>query len=154
MQVGARSIAFPRLAQYSVWAWLFGNALVTISLLANGGPGGGSEKMVDLFLLGMGIAVIGALAAAVSVVTTVLTNRAPGMTLLRVPMSSWSALTGGVALISYLASVARNSCVSLRRPPLCACGLWRKQRYFRLDGLVTNATTNLRLRCNGCRSSC
>jgi heme/copper-type cytochrome/quinol oxidase subunit 1 len=58
--------------------------------------------MVDLFLLGMGIAVIGALAAAVSVVTTVLTNRAPGMTLLRVPMSSWSALTGGVALILTL----------------------------------------------------
>ncbi|NDG67535.1 MAG: hypothetical protein EBY23_11650, partial [Actinobacteria bacterium] len=79
-----------------------GLGLAVGSTIANGGPGGGNAKMVDLFLLGMGIAVIGALAAAVSVVTTVLTSRAPGMTLLRVPMSSWSALTGGVALVLTL----------------------------------------------------
>lgn len=102
LQVGAKTIAFARLAMFGFWMWLAGVGLALGSTIANGGPGGGSEKMVDLFLLGMGIAVIGALAAAVSVVTTVLTNRAPGMTLLRVPMSSWSALTGGVALILTL----------------------------------------------------
>lgn len=102
LQVGAKTIAFARLAMFGFWMWLAGVGLAVGSTIANGGPGGGSEKMVDLFLLGMGIAVIGALAAAVSVVTTVLTNRAPGMTLLRVPMSSWSALTGGVALILTL----------------------------------------------------
>ena len=102
LQVGAKTVAFARLAMFGFWMWLAGVGLAVGSTIANGGPGGGSEKMVDLFLLGMGIAVIGALAAAVSVVTTVLTNRAPGMTLLRVPMSSWSALTGGVALILTL----------------------------------------------------
>jgi heme/copper-type cytochrome/quinol oxidase subunit 1 len=102
LQVGAKTIALARLAMFGFWMWLAGVGLAIGSTIANGGPGGGSEKMVDLFLLGMGIAVIGALAAAVSVVTTVLTNRAPGMTLLRVPMSSWSALTGGVALILTL----------------------------------------------------
>ena len=102
LQVGAKTIAFARLAMFGFWMWLAGVGLAIGSTIANGGPGGGSEKMVDLFLLGMGIAVIGALAAAVSVVTTVLTNRAPGMTLLRVPMTSWSALTGGVALILTL----------------------------------------------------
>ena len=102
LQVGAKTIAFARLAMFGFWMWLAGVGLAIGSTIANGGPGGGSEKMVDLFLLGMGIAVIGALAAAVSVVTTVLTNRAPGMTLLRVPMSSWSALTGGIALILTL----------------------------------------------------
>jgi heme/copper-type cytochrome/quinol oxidase subunit 1 len=102
LQVGAKTVAFARLAMFGFWMWLAGVGLALGSTIANGGPGGGSEKMVDLFLLGMGIAVIGALAAAVSVVTTVLTNRAPGMTLLRVPMSSWSALTGGVALILTL----------------------------------------------------
>ena len=102
LQVGAKTIAFARLAMFGFWMWLAGVGLALGSTIANGGPGGGSEKMVDLFLLGMGIAVIGALAAAVSVVTTVLTNRAPGMTLLRVPMSSWSALTGGIALILTL----------------------------------------------------
>ena len=102
LQVGAKTIAFARLAMFGFWMWLAGVGLAIGSTIANGGPGGGSEKMVDLFLLGVGIAVIGALAAAVSVVTTVLTNRAPGMTLLRVPMSSWSALTGGIALILTL----------------------------------------------------
>ena len=102
LQVGAKTIAFARLAMFGFWMWLAGVGLAIGSTIANGGPGGGSEKMVDLFLLGTGIAVIGALAAAVSVVTTVLTNRAPGMTLLRVPMSSWSALTGGIALILTL----------------------------------------------------
>ena len=102
LQVGAKTIAFARAAMFGFWMWLAGMGLAVGSTIANGGPGGGSEKMVDLFLLGMGIAVIGALAAAVSVVTTVLTSRAPGMTLLRVPMSSWSALTGGVALVLTL----------------------------------------------------
>jgi len=102
LQVGAKTIAFARSAMFGFWMWLAGLGLAVGSTIANGGPGGGNAKMVDLFLLGMGIAVIGALAAAVSVVTTVLTSRAPGMTLLRVPMSSWSALTGGVALVLTL----------------------------------------------------
>ncbi len=102
LQVGAKTIAFARAAMFGFWMWLAGMGLAVGSTIANGGPGGGNAKMVDLFLLGMGIAVIGALAAAVSVVTTVLTSRAPGMTLLRVPMSSWSALTGGVALVLTL----------------------------------------------------
>jgi len=102
LQVGAKTIAFARAAMFGFWMWLAGVGLALGSTIANGGPGGGNAKMVDLFLLGMGIAVIGALAAAISVVTTVLTSRAPGMTLLRVPMSSWSALTGGVALVLTL----------------------------------------------------
>ena len=102
LQVGTKTIAFARSAMFGFWMWLAGMGLAVGSTIANGGPGGGNAKMVDLFLLGMGLAVIGALAAAVSVVTTVLTSRAPGMTLLRVPMSSWSALTGGVALVLTL----------------------------------------------------
>jgi len=102
LQVGAKTIAFARSAMFGFWMWLAGLGLAVGSTIANGGPGGGNAKMVDLFLLGMGIAVLGALAAAVSVVTTVLTSRAPGMSLLRVPMTSWSALTGGVALVLTL----------------------------------------------------
>lgn len=102
LQVGAKTIAFARSAMFGFWMWLAGLGLAVGSTIANGGPGGGNAKMVDLFLLGIGIAVIGALAAAVSVVTTVLTSRAPGMSLLRVPMTSWSALTGGVALVLTL----------------------------------------------------
>jgi len=40
LQVGARSIAFPRAAAFSYWMWLVGSLLLIGSVLANGGPGG------------------------------------------------------------------------------------------------------------------
>jgi heme/copper-type cytochrome/quinol oxidase subunit 1 len=102
MQVGARSIAFPRLAQYSLWAWLFGSALVAASLIANGGPGGGSSNMVDLYFLGLGLTIVGLVAASISIATTVLTARAPGMALDYVPPFTWAALVGSIATIVSL----------------------------------------------------
>jgi heme/copper-type cytochrome/quinol oxidase subunit 1 len=102
MQVGARAIAFPRLAQFSFWTWAFGTDLVLISFIANGGPGGGSSDMVDLYLLGLALTLAGLLAGAVSVATTVLTSRAPGMGLADVPAFSWSALMGSVASVLSL----------------------------------------------------
>ena len=38
LQVGARSLAFPRLAAAGFWAWLIGLVLVIVSLANNGGP--------------------------------------------------------------------------------------------------------------------
>ena len=98
LQLGAKSLAFARMAMFGFWMWLMGLGVALVSIAANGGPGGGNEKMVDLFLVGVAIAAVGALCAAASLITTVLTSRAPGMNLLRVPALSWSALTGGVAL--------------------------------------------------------
>lgn len=102
MQVGARAIAFPRLAQFSFWTWTFGSVLVLISFIGNGGPGGGNTDLVDLYVLGVALVLGGILAAALSVATTVLTSRAPGMTLDRVPMFSWSALIGSSAALLSL----------------------------------------------------
>jgi heme/copper-type cytochrome/quinol oxidase subunit 1 len=102
MQVGARAIAFPRLAQLSFWTWAFGTDLVLISFIANGGPGGGNSNMVDLYLLGLALSLTGLLAGAVSIATTVLTSRAPGMSLENVPAFSWSALMGSVAALLSL----------------------------------------------------
>ena len=102
MQVGARSIALPRLAQFGFWSWLFGCGLVLWSLAANGGPGGGNTDMVDLFLLGTGLTIAGIVAGCASVATTILTTRAAGMTLDRIPAFSWSALVGSVAMLLSL----------------------------------------------------
>ncbi len=102
LQVGARSIAFPRLAQFGFWAWFLGTVLVIVSLVANGGPGGGESDMVDLYLMAAPLAVAGLIAAALAVVSTVLTARAPGMTLDRVPPFTWSVLVGGSAMVLSL----------------------------------------------------
>ena len=76
LQVGARSLAFPRVAAAGLWAWVGGIVLIVVSLCNNGGPGGGNSKMVDLFLGAHGLTIIGLAAAAMSVAATVLTTRA------------------------------------------------------------------------------
>jgi heme/copper-type cytochrome/quinol oxidase subunit 1 len=109
LQIGSRAIAFGRLASFGFWLWLAGLVTVIYSIAANGGPGGGETKMVDLFLIGVVIAAAGAIAASVSLVTTVLTNRAPGMRLSRVPMLTWASLTGGVSLLLTMPVVIGTS---------------------------------------------
>ena len=50
LQVGARAVAFPRLAAAGFWAWAVGTDLVILSIALNGGPGGGEPRMVGMFL--------------------------------------------------------------------------------------------------------
>ena len=102
LQLGARSLALPRLAAGGYWMWLTGLGLAVASIIANGGPGGGSSDMVDLYVLGTIVMAGGLIMTATSVATSVLTSRAPGMGLLRAPMFSWSALVGSVTLILAL----------------------------------------------------
>jgi heme/copper-type cytochrome/quinol oxidase subunit 1 len=102
LQLGARSLAFPRLAAAGFWAWFIGLGLVVGAIIANGGPGGGNSDMVDLYLVGQFVLLVGLVAAAGSVATSVLTTRAPGMNMRRVPMFAWSALIGSLGLLLML----------------------------------------------------
>ena len=103
LQVGARSLAFPRLAAAGFWAWVGGIVLIVISLCNNGGPGGGNSKMVDLFLGGARPRDRSACRPPpCSVAATVLTTRAPGMRMSRVPLFSWSALIASIGLLLTL----------------------------------------------------
>jgi heme/copper-type cytochrome/quinol oxidase subunit 1 len=99
LQLGSRQIAFPRLALTGFYGWLGGLVLTSAALVRNGGMGGGDAAAVDLFLAGHGLLVIGLLAAAGSVAASVLTTRAPGMTMRRVPLFAWSALVGSLAVL-------------------------------------------------------
>ena len=99
LQIGARSIALARVAALGFWAWAAGSAMVIASIIGNGGPGGGNAQMVDVYLLGLGLVLVGLVAAAVSLFATVMTARCPGMTLDRVPMLSWSALVTAVSVV-------------------------------------------------------
>jgi heme/copper-type cytochrome/quinol oxidase subunit 1 len=102
LQLGARALAFPRLAAAGFWAWFMGLCLVVGAIIANGGPGGGDADMVDLFLVGHAVMLMGLVAAAGAVATSVLTTRAPGMNMRRVPLFAWSALVGSLGLVLML----------------------------------------------------
>ena len=102
LQLGARALAFPRVAAAGLWAWLGGTVLLVIALAFNGGPLGGDSKMVELYLGGNVLALVGLTAVAMTIATSVLTTRAPGMRLHRAPLFSWAALVGSIALVLVL----------------------------------------------------
>ena len=101
-QIGSRSVMFARNAMLGFFLWAIGSALVVGSLIANGGPGGGNAQMVDLYLLGLALVIMGLLASAVSVVATVLSARTAGTDLADVPSFSWAALIGSSSLVLTL----------------------------------------------------
>lgn len=96
LQVGARTIAFPRAAAASYWGWLMGSGLLIASYLLNGGPGGGRESAVNLWIAAMGLLVVAVLTAAMCLGTTVLALRSPGLSLSRAPFYAWSVLVASV----------------------------------------------------------
>ena len=99
LQLGARSNAFPRLAAAGFWIWLTGLGIALASIIGNGGPNGGNSNLVDLYLAGSIVLGLGVLMTATSIAVTVLTNRAPGMGILRAPLFTWSSLVGSLAVI-------------------------------------------------------
>ncbi len=114
LQIGAPSLAFARGAAAAMWTWMLGGGLLILSYILNGGPGGGRRDSVVLWAFSLAMMVGGLLWAMVCVTTTILGARTKGMTLERVPMTTWSffvfSLAGilslpilvGELLVSYL----------------------------------------------------
>lgn len=102
LQVGAPAIAFPRAAAAALWTWLLGSAMQLASFGINGGPWGGEPDGVELWATSTFLLILGLLLATVCVVTTVVAHRAPGMTLRRTPLLSWSMLVAGAIWLATL----------------------------------------------------
>ena len=102
LQIGARAISFARMSLCGFYLWMIGSVVVMVSIIDNGGPFGGNKQMVDTYLMGVGLVLAGLLAAAISVATTVIGARSPGLVISEIPVFSWSALVGAVGLILTL----------------------------------------------------
>ena len=102
LQIGARDVAFPRLNAFSYWVYLFGGIFITVPILFQVAPDGGwfgytplttknfSQGInIDFWVIGLQILGISSLAAAFNFITTIINLRAPGMTLMRMPMFTW-----------------------------------------------------------------
>ena len=104
LQVGAPRIAMPRLALTGFWLFLIGGVVMESGFLTAGGPGRATwigvaplSDMVntpgigmDLWIFGVALATAGELALGVCVLATALGLRTEGMTLLRMPVFSWT----------------------------------------------------------------
>ncbi|KAA0235591.1 MAG: cytochrome c oxidase subunit 1 [Acidimicrobiales bacterium] len=115
LQIGARDVAFPRLNALSFWLFLFGGLFLNSSWLLGGGPDGGwfmyapnssvvfsPSHGVDFFALGLIIAGVASLISAINLAITVINMRAPGMTLMKMPMFTWMVLVTQLLLIFAL----------------------------------------------------
>jgi cytochrome c oxidase subunit 1 len=106
LQIGAPDVAFPRLNAFAYWMYLFGG-LITLSGFAT--PGGAAEfgwtaytPLSDslntpgaggnLWVIGLTLSGLGTILGAVNMITTILTLRAPGMTMFRMPILTWNIL--------------------------------------------------------------
>jgi cytochrome c oxidase subunit I len=105
LQVGARDVAFPRLNAFSYWTFLFGGVVLNSSWLLGGAPANGWFNYapnsglayspghgIDFWNMGLIIAGIASLVGAINLIVTCLNMRAPGMTLMRMPVFTWMAL--------------------------------------------------------------
>ncbi len=95
LQVGATEISFPRGASFAYWGYVVSGGLLLASYIADGGLAGGSKTGIDLYLLSLIFLNVALCAAIVAILATVIAMRAPGMTLMRTPLFSWSFLVGG-----------------------------------------------------------
>ncbi len=105
LQIGARDVAFPRLNALSFWVFLGGGLFLNSSWLLGGGADGGwfmyapnsdvpfsPGNGVDFWGLGLQITGIASLVGAINLIVTVLNMRAPGMSLMKMPIFTWMAL--------------------------------------------------------------
>ena len=105
LQIGARDVAFPRLNAFGFWCLLSGGIFINLSWFLGGAADGGwfmyapnsgpifsPTHGVDFWALGLQIAGIASLTSAINLIVTVLNMRAPGMSLMRMPIFTWMIL--------------------------------------------------------------
>ena len=102
LQIGASNLAFPRAATASFWTWQISAIVLIGAYLGNGGPYGGWANGVDLHLLALSGLVIALLLGAISVATTIMTMRSPGLYMDETPPFTWSSLVSASMLIVSL----------------------------------------------------
>ena len=105
LQIGARDVAFPRLNAFGFWCFLAGGVFLNTSWFLGGAadsgwfayaPNTGSafspSHGVDFWALGLQITGIASLTGAINLIVTILNMRAPGMSLMKMPIFSWMIL--------------------------------------------------------------
>jgi cytochrome c oxidase subunit I len=117
LMIGARDVAFPRLNAFSYWVFLLGGLFLYSSFVLGGAPDGGwfgyaplnrSLPSHGMTFYSLGLQMLGAasLAGAVNFIITIINMRAPGMTLMRMPVFIWMSLVTSFLLLFAMPIIA------------------------------------------------
>jgi len=130
LQIGARDVAFPRMNALSFWLFLGGGLIINSSFVLGGAPDGGwfmyapnsSNEFsptdgVTYWALGLLVAGVASIIGAINLIVTILNLRAPGMTMMKMPIFTWMALVTSLLVLFALTvlSVALYLLVAQRR---------------------------------------
>jgi cytochrome o ubiquinol oxidase subunit 1 len=113
LQIGARDVSFPFLNNFSFWMTTMGAMLVMLSLFVGefartgwlaypplSGIAYSPDVGVDYYIWALQIAGIGTLLSGVNLIATIVKLRAPGMTMMRMPIFTWTALCTNVLIVA------------------------------------------------------
>ena len=113
LQIGARDVSFPFLNNLSFWMTAGGAVLMMVSLFVGGfartgwlayPPLSGSDYSpdvgVDYYIWSLQIAGIGTLLSGVNLIATIIKMRAPGMTMMRMPIFTWTSLCTNILIVA------------------------------------------------------
>ena len=113
LQIGTADMVFPRLNALSYWLFLFGGVIVLSGYFASGGAADvgwtgyvpnsevrySTTTGTDLWIIGLGLTGVATILGAINFVTTMYTRRAPGMSMLRMPMFCWNILVASILIL-------------------------------------------------------
>ncbi|CAG2136509.1 Cytochrome bo(3) ubiquinol oxidase subunit 1 [Cupriavidus yeoncheonensis] len=113
LQIGARDVAFPFLNNFSFWMTTGGAVLVMMSLFVGefartgwlaypplSGIVHSPDVGVDYYIWSLQVAGVGTVLSGINLLVTIVKMRAPGMTLMRMPVFTWTALCANVLIIA------------------------------------------------------
>ncbi len=112
LAIGARDVAFPRLNALSYWLFLFGGILMHMSFVVDQVPDAGwfsyanltekpfsVDRGLDFWALSLLVLGTSSVAAALNFVVTIINLRAPGMSMMRMPVFVWMTLITSILLV-------------------------------------------------------
>jgi cytochrome o ubiquinol oxidase subunit 1 len=113
LQIGARDVAFPFLNNFSFWMTAVGAGLTMVSLFVGeyaktgwlaypplSGILASPEVGVDYYIWSLQIAGVGTLLSGINLIATIVKMRAPGMTLMKMPVFTWTSLCTNVLIVA------------------------------------------------------
>jgi len=119
LQIGARDVAFPRLNAFSLWTFVAGAIILNIGWFlpqeTHGAPDGGwfgyapltskqfiPKHSIDYWIMGLQLLGVASIAASLNFIVTIINMRAPGMTMMRLPVFTWMTLiTSFLIVLSF-----------------------------------------------------
>src|SRR5437764_1682414 len=122
LMIGARDVAFPRLNAFGYWVFLIGGLFMYSSFIFGHAPNGGwfgyapnTEKAlnpahnIDCWLFGLQILGIASLTGAINLIVTIINMRAPGMSLMRMPIFVWMTFIAQFLLLFAMPVITVSS---------------------------------------------